>query len=287
MHEDIINVAQDKRVAFIIVPFHKQKTVDGGMKALDTSFRTVNLNVLDKAPCSVGILVDRGLTSFNYSAPVQNSHRVAVLFFGGPDDREALSYGWRMSKHPGVNLTVMRFVHGEEVVRQHNGGNVPHPDEPRVLTVETDKDSSQKKLDEQLMHWFRTNHGDDDSVLYIEKMVNSGEQTVATIRGMNDVHDLFIVGRGRAMTSLCTVGLTYWSECPELGAIGDLLASSDFTTTASVLVVQQYVGEGTEGVGLEGGVDNNAVKTNEEYVNQNGHNLTSPRGHNLFNQERL
>ena len=31
-----------------------------------------------------------------------------------------------------------------------------------------------------------------------------------------------------------------WIECPELGPIGDLLASKDFQTTASVLVVQSY-----------------------------------------------
>ena len=30
------------------------------------------------------------------------------------------------------------------------------------------------------------------------------------------------------------------SECPELGPVGGLLTSPDFSTTASVLVVQQY-----------------------------------------------
>ena len=47
---------------------------------------------------------------------------------------------------------------------------------------------------------------------------------------------------GEEMSSPLTAGLTDWSECPELGAIGDLLASSDFAATVSVLVVQQYVG---------------------------------------------
>lgn len=41
-----------------------------------------------------------------------------------------------------------------------------------------------------------------------------------------------------------TAGLTDWSECPELGAIGDLLASSDQASIVSVLVVQQYAGMG-------------------------------------------
>lgn len=65
MHEDICNLAEDKRVAFLIIPFHKQQTVDGGMEAMNPAFRTMNQNVLANAPCSVGILVDRGLNSSN------------------------------------------------------------------------------------------------------------------------------------------------------------------------------------------------------------------------------
>ncbi|KAF2284443.1 hypothetical protein GH714_021900 [Hevea brasiliensis] len=101
MHEDICNLAEDKRVAFIIIPFHKQQTVDGGMEATNPAFRMVNQNVLANSPCSVGILVDRGLSGSTRLATNQISHNVAVLFFGGPDDREALSYAWRMSEQPG------------------------------------------------------------------------------------------------------------------------------------------------------------------------------------------
>lgn len=61
MHEDICNLAEDKRTALIIIPFHKQQTVDGGMEASNPVIRTVNQNVLANAPCSIGILVDRGL----------------------------------------------------------------------------------------------------------------------------------------------------------------------------------------------------------------------------------
>ena len=54
------------------------------------------------------------------------------------------------------------------------------------------------------------------------------------------------------MISPLTAGLTDWSECPELGAIGDMLASSDFAATVSVLVLQQYVGMGLQGDELPG-----------------------------------
>jgi hypothetical protein len=94
---------------------------------------------------------------------------------------------------------------------------------------------------------------------------------------MGDVFGLFIVGRGQGNISPLTAGLTDWSECPELGAIGDLLASSDFATIASVLVVQQYVGASSDdGLGTP-------VLTNEDYVNHHS-SVTPPRGHQtVFN----
>ncbi|XP_061346822.1 cation/H(+) antiporter 15-like [Gastrolobium bilobum] len=284
MHEDICNLAVDKRVAFIIIPFHKQQTVDGGMETANLAIRTVNQNVLAKAPCSVGILVDRGLNGSNRIAADQLSNHVAVLFFGGPDDREALSYGWRMSEHPGVTLTIMRFVPGKEVTRPVLQPSTVNPDEPRILNVETDQDT-EKQLDEKLVNMLMMGHEYDDSIVYIEKVVNNGEETMAAIRSTNDVHDLFIVGRGQGMISPLTAGLTDWSECPELGAIGDLLASSDFVATGSVLVVQQYVGAGSEEDEL--GTPDNSGMTNEEYVNQMSHHSTPSRGHTVFNTDHL
>ncbi|KAK7282313.1 hypothetical protein RIF29_10985 [Crotalaria pallida] len=286
MHEDICNLAEDKRVSLIIVPFHKQQTVDGGMEATNMAFRGINQNVLANAPCSVGILVDRNLSGSNRLASNQVSHHIAILFFGGPDDREALCYGWRMLEHPGISLTVMRFIPGKLVASEH-GKKQPSidMDEPRVLTVETDKDM-QKQLDEKLIHEFRMRNENDDAVDYVEKVVNNGEETVAAIRTMDDIHDLFIVGRGQGMISPLTAGITDWSECPEIGAIGDLLASSDFAATASVLVVQQYVGPGANGEGID--TPESTVQTNEEFISElNQHSAPSSRGHNVFSTERL
>ncbi|KDP39397.1 hypothetical protein JCGZ_03679 [Jatropha curcas] len=245
MHEDVCNLAEDKRVAFIVIPFHKQQTVDGGMEATNPAFRMVNQNLLANAPCSVGILVDRGLSGSTRLATNQLCHHIAVIFFGGPDDREALSYAWRMSDHPGINLTILRFIPGEDAAqpaRQSPGD----PNDPRILTVETE-DQREKQLDEEFINEFRMHTANDESVFYTEIIVNNGEETVASIRAMDiNAHDLFIVGRGQGMISPLTAGLTDWSECPELGAIGDLLASADFAATVSVLVIQQYVGIGLE-----------------------------------------
>jgi hypothetical protein len=74
--------------------------------------------------------------------------------------------------------------------------------------------------------------------------VNNAEEVVAAIRKMEGLHQLYIVGRGYESGSPLTVGLQEWAECPELGPIGDVLVSSEFTKTVSVLVVQQYVIKG-------------------------------------------
>lgn len=276
MHEDICNLAEDKRAAFIIIPFHKQQTVDGGMEATNPAFRMINQNVLANSPCSVGILVDRGLNGSTRLAANQVAHHVAVLFFGGPDDREALAYGWRMCEHPGINLTVMRFVPGEEVIDTATGSTNELGDS-RILSVVTDTDRD-RQLDEEYANEFRMRNANDESVVYIEKLVNNGEETVAAIRSIDSSHDLIIVGRGQGMISPLTAGLTDWSECPELGAIGDLLASSDFAATVSVLVVQQYVGLGPQGEGV-GTPDSPGDSNDLQFGNMNRRPSPQPRGY--------
>ncbi|KAJ8765386.1 hypothetical protein K2173_012083 [Erythroxylum novogranatense] len=242
MHEDICNLAEDKRVAFIIIPFHKQQGVDGGMEETNPALRTVNQNLLANSPCSVGILVDRGLTgSFRLSAN-HESHRIALLFFGGPDDREALAYAWRMSDDPGMTLAVIRFIPGRETAQSvrdsdSNSGDI------RALPSETPINNDHR-LDMELINEFRSHKVNDESISYTETFADNAEETVALIREMGNAFDLYIVGRGQGSTSPLIAGLMEWSEYLELGAIGDLLASSDFAATVSVLVVQQFVGVG-------------------------------------------
>ncbi|KAG5104601.1 hypothetical protein JHK82_041571 [Glycine max] len=127
---------------------------------------------------------------------------------------------------------------------------------------------------------YSTMHEDICNLAEDKRVVNNGEETVAAIRSINNVNDLFIVGRGQGTMSPLTDGLTDWSECPELGAIGDLLASSDFETTASVLVMHQYVGQGPDGE--ENFVVERPWQTSEHYHNmkqqQNMQRYTMPMG---------
>lgn len=122
MHEDIRHVAEDKRVTMIILPFHKNWRNGGGgdgdgdgeegVENLGHGWRVVNQRVLKNAPCSVAVLVDRGFgaSGAHTPGPTMNvGQRICVVFFGGPDDREALELGGRMAEHPAVKVTVVRF----------------------------------------------------------------------------------------------------------------------------------------------------------------------------------
>lgn len=77
---------------------------------------------------------------------------------------------------------------------------------------------------------------------YVERHVGNGAETVDAIRGMvmEGIFSLYIIGKGGHGLSHITKGISHWIEFPELGVIGDLLASSDFKITGSILVIQQY-----------------------------------------------
>lgn len=121
MHEDICHVAEDKSVTMIILPFHKQWRRFNDHEEVENvghGWRGVNQRVLKEAPCSVAVLLDRGYGGGAQMTPGPTStavQKVCVMFFGGPDDREALELGGRMAEHPAVNVTVITFVQKNEM----------------------------------------------------------------------------------------------------------------------------------------------------------------------------
>jgi hypothetical protein len=78
------------------------------------------------------------------------------------------------------------------------------------------------------------------NVAYIEKNVSGGQETVTALTSMAGLYSLFIVGKGGHYLSTMMMGIRDWEECPELGTIGDLLASDDFMDSGSVLIMQQH-----------------------------------------------
>ncbi|KAH7561082.1 hypothetical protein ACOSP7_016356 [Xanthoceras sorbifolium] len=237
MHEDIFQFTEDRHVAVILIPFHKQATVAGGLQCDNHPIREVNQNLLLNSPCSVGILVDRGLRFFN---PLESSShariklRVAMLFVGGFDNQEALSYAYRIAGTPGVTLTVVRFLPNKDVEQ-----NVNNEYDGEGNLVSTSESEIEKELDDDFINELRFKSKFDESITYLEKLLNNGEELLESIRRKYNDFDLYIVGRGLEMKSPLAIGLSELIDNPELGPIGDALVSSAFTSHASVLVVQQ------------------------------------------------
>ncbi|KAI3468143.1 hypothetical protein Pfo_024806 [Paulownia fortunei] len=231
MHQDVCILAEDLMVSLIILPFHKQQEAGGRLNMGHSGFRHVNRKVLRHAPCSVGILVDRGLGTTIISRSSISLH-AAVIFIGGKDDREALAYAGRVARHPGVKLTVIRFL------LEATGDSVSS-----IITIaksNTSEHQEEMKVDDECFADFYDRHVAGGHVAYMEKyLVNSG-QTFSTLRSLEGQYGLFIVGRGGRVNSILTVGMNDWEECPELGPIGDILSASDFSVTASVLIIQQH-----------------------------------------------
>uniref|UniRef100_A0A0R0K9Y8 Cation/H+ exchanger transmembrane domain-containing protein n=1 Tax=Glycine max TaxID=3847 RepID=A0A0R0K9Y8_SOYBN len=173
----IQNLRADADIPLILLPFHKHSTVEG-----------INQNVMHHAPCSVGILVDRG---HGWLSKV--SLRVCIVFIGGPDDREA----------PGDSSLVGACSFAVEV-----DTNATTNDEANGILSTVIDSGKEKELDEE----------------YLD-------------RGS---YDLYILGHGKGRNFLVLSNLMDWTDCPELGVIGDMLASNSFGYCSSVLVVQQY-----------------------------------------------
>ncbi|KAL5580618.1 hypothetical protein UlMin_013060 [Ulmus minor] len=227
MHDDICTLALEKRTCMVIIPFHKQLARHGADEghSITNPIRSVNHNILRNSPCSVGILVDRGTMSVNASLSSRTMYTIGMIFIEGPDDREALAYAIRMAEHPNVNLTVVRLLDSSKPPRQSNTTSM-------LLDLDLlDKFKAVVKLNKRKSG-------------YKEKSVKNGVEMINVIRSMESSYDLILVGRRHSNESPLFTGLTDWNEYPELGFIGDMLASADTNCHVSLLVVQQQSYEG-------------------------------------------
>ncbi|KAH7864965.1 hypothetical protein Vadar_000445 [Vaccinium darrowii] len=251
MYKDICHVAVDKRVDVIILPFHKQwRKLDGNdgdevveeeVENVAHEWRAVNQRVLKEAPCSVAVLVDRGFGRDQTTGPTATvAQRVCILFFGGPNDREALGLGGRMAEHPAVKVTVLRFV-GEErlegsgVALQpplNKGSGTSYSFSSPDMDHETEKILDEKATTEFRSKW-------DGVVEYGERAAGNIVDTVLAI-GQSKDYNLIVVGNGRFSTTTVAALADRQPEHTELGPIGDLLATSGQGIVSSVLVIQQH-----------------------------------------------
>ncbi|KAG9143440.1 hypothetical protein Leryth_025582 [Lithospermum erythrorhizon] len=227
MHEDICSTAERKRAAIIVLPFHKHQRLDGSLETTRADFRLVNRRVLQHAPCSVGIFVDRGLGGNAHVSASNVAYWVVVLFFGGRDDREALAYGVRMAEHPGIRLTVIRLLVEP---------NVPN----KIVKVASETEPSCNLIpdDNQFLSEVANSRPEDSSVEYEERTISDASEVISIFRD-HACCNLFLVGRSPG-SELPLALNHHTTDCPELGPVGNLLISPEFSTKASVLVIQQY-----------------------------------------------
>ncbi|GMH12781.1 hypothetical protein Nepgr_014622 [Nepenthes gracilis] len=223
MYQDICELALLKKASLIILPFHKKCLNSLGVSELvRLGVQCVNSNCLLHAPCSVGVLVSKTAlqTTLSAASSHHSARHFAMLFLGGADAREALIYADRMVGDQSIHLTVIRFL------AQNCNGD----------------DERERKLDDGVVTSFWVKNEANERVIYREVVVRDGADTVAAIQAMDDgSYDLWIVGRKNGINPVLLQGLSDWNQNPELGIIGDYLASMDFSTTASVLVVKQQI----------------------------------------------
>jgi hypothetical protein len=201
-----------------VLPFHKMLSHDGTMEPVDRAFHQVNVRVLRSAPCSVSVLVDRVLGGAAQVPAPDVSYAVLVLFFGGPDDREALAYAARMGEHPGIELTVARFVN--------------------FAAAKPNADDGGAAKDEEALQRYVTRalSSGDGSVKYEEVTAAEQQDVTSAIKTLGRGKNLVVAGRSAPTAT----PLVEKSDCPELGPVGGYLATTEFSTTASVLIVQRY-----------------------------------------------
>ncbi|KAJ6704856.1 CATION:PROTON ANTIPORTER putative-RELATED [Salix purpurea] len=237
MYEEVCDSIEDLRVSIIFLTFHKHQRLDGKMESGKDGMRTTNHKVLRHAPCSVGIFVDRWQTGFQQPSS-QSVQNIATLFFGGPDDREALACSKMIAAHPHIHLTLIHFQSSPSSKQTgYTNGTLHRNDE---LLMEMSTHEIEAEIDRAFMQDFFNRYVMSGQAGYVEKYVENGTQTAEALRDIHDTFSLLIVGKGGRGNSPMTTGMSDWEECPELGTVGDLLASSELNTNSSVLVIQQY-----------------------------------------------
>ncbi|XP_037474101.1 cation/H(+) antiporter 1-like [Triticum dicoccoides] len=247
MDADVCNGVEDTRASLVIVPFHKEQRYVRRMVCRRKGRRELNQRILQRAPCTEGVLVERHLGTItvaerqstaegNQSEAVDPeaegsapAHNVVALFLGGPDDREAVAYAARLAAHPSVSVTVSRFL--------PEGASMDATTEVRSM--------EEGMADEEFMADFYARFVKPGHVSCTERYVRNGVGMVESLWSMVGMYSLFIVGKGGgggAAAAQMTKGMGGLNEeCPELGPIGDFLSSDGLLGYgASVLVLRRH-----------------------------------------------
>ncbi|VVA90462.1 unnamed protein product [Arabis nemorensis] len=212
MHEDICWLALSKSLSLILLSFHRTWSVDRStVVSNDDTLRMLNLNVLKRAPCSVGIFI--------YRKPIVESHMTER------HNKEALAIANRMRlTERRISVTIIRFIPASYKMENHELEG--------TLRVGNLKETVTNIIGSNVRE-------NDENVIYLEKAVSDGSETSKILQAMAKDYELFIIGQSSGIGTEVTNGISEWTEFHELGPIGDFLASHEYPSRASVLVVQK------------------------------------------------
>ncbi|XP_024315164.1 cation/H(+) antiporter 1 [Brachypodium distachyon] len=266
MDVDVCHGVEDARASILIVPFHKELRYDGRMVCRREGRRELNQRILQTAPCTVGILIERRSNIIaerktateedqgSVEEPAEEDatmHQVMAVFLGGPDDREALAYGARLATHPSVRVMVARFLLAEADM-DNNNSEAEDPlmsteldgSDDDAITMVVGEEDEEAMEDEKFMADFYARFVAPEHVSYTERYVSNGLEMVESLGSMAGMCSLFVVGKGGGggAAAKMTSGMGGMEvECPELGPVGELLSSDDLLgCCASVLVLRQH-----------------------------------------------
>ncbi|ONK64191.1 uncharacterized protein A4U43_C07F23050 [Asparagus officinalis] len=125
--------------------------------------------------------------------------------------------------------------HSRLAANDHIGLTVIRP----VLPQNLRQGNKEEAIDEDAVRAFKAMNAGNKRVDYREEEVKDGEEMIEVVRATSGDYSLVIVGRREGERSRLTEGLEMWSEYPELGVVGDLMASADLGEKVATLVVQQ------------------------------------------------
>ncbi|PUZ77308.1 hypothetical protein GQ55_1G360300 [Panicum hallii var. hallii] len=223
MDTDVRHNLEDSRASMVIMPFHMEQRYDGRMVCRGEGRRQLNRRVLQRSQCTVGILVERPFAQEVTGEQLE----VMALFFGGEDDREAVAFAARLATQPSARVTLCRFL---------------LPSGKGLLGNQETAEAAMQ--DEEFMADMYGRYVAPGQVAYTERHVSNGAETVTALSSMVGACSLFVVGNGgkaggdRGVMTSDMGDLD--EECPELGPVGELLASDDMVGCGSVLVLQQH-----------------------------------------------
>jgi F420-0:gamma-glutamyl ligase len=188
----------------------------------------LNCRVLESAPCSVAILVDRcnniPRKPVSKDDELSLTYDVAMIFLGGNDDREALTFAIRMAEDTRVRLSVVHLIAPNNGVSGGNEGvNINCQDFESTHDYMAMRDIKEREY-----------------IAYREVIAEDAAATASIVRSIMDEHELIVVGRRNMEDDIPqTAGLKEWCEHPELGVLGDLILSNETKSTSSLFVIQK------------------------------------------------